>query len=99
MPGQDNSVCPAATSKALMASEIRHDAASDRRAWNSDGRDRLSVGPVRHGRRADLDRRALDHPAAAVGDGVARHHADGLEWLARFPVAGAYPLATGHDLH
>src|SRR5262245_31478551 len=99
MPGQDNSVCPAATSKALIAAEIRHDAASDRRAWNSDGRDRLPVGPVRHGRRADPDRRALDHPAAAVGDGAARHHADGLERLARLPVARAYPLAAGHDLH
>src|SRR5262245_32652633 len=98
MPGQDNSVCPAATSKALIAAEIRHDADSDRRAWNSDGRDRLPFGPVRHGRRADPDWRALDHPAAAVGDGAARDHPDGLKRLARLPVAGAYPLAAGAGL-
>ena len=37
----------------------------------------------------------LDHPAAAVGDGAARDHADGLERLARLSVARAYPLAAG----
>ena len=30
MPGQDNSVCAAATSEAVMFPEIRHDATADR---------------------------------------------------------------------
>ena len=50
----------------------------------ADGRDSVSVGAVRHGRRADPDRRAADPDAAADGDGAACDHADGLERLARF---------------
>ena len=37
----------------------------------------------------DPDRRAADDPAAAVGDGAARDHADGVERLARLSVARA----------
>ena len=58
----------------------------------------VPVGAVRHGGRADPDRRAAGHPAVAVGDGAARDHADGLQRLARAAVAGAYPLAAGDDL-
>ena len=36
----------------------------------------------------------LHHPAAADGDGAACGHADGVERLARLPVARAYPLAA-----
>src|SRR6185437_8382147 len=74
------------------------DAVDDCRARSADGCDRVPVGPVRHGRRADPDRRAVGADAAADRDGAARDHADGLERLARLPVAGAYPLAAGVGL-
>src|SRR5437879_13116682 len=75
--------------------EMSRDAVDDRSPWCVDGRDSVSVGPVRHGRRDDPDRRAVDADAAAHRDGAACDHADGLERLARLSVAGAYPLAAG----
>src|SRR6266478_3756292 len=95
MPGQDNSVCAEGTGKAEISAEILNDAADDRRARAVDGRDRVPVGPVRHGRRTDPDRRVADPDAAADCDGAACDYADGLERLARGAVAGAYPLAAG----
>ncbi len=78
--------------------EILDDAADDRSPRRPDGGDRLPVGPVRHGRRADPDRRAAGADAAADRDGAARHYANGLERLARLSVARAYPLAAGLGL-
>jgi hypothetical protein len=74
--------------------EILNDAADDRRARAVDGRDRVPVGPVRHGWRADPDRRAVDPDATADRDGAACDHADGLERLARGSMAGACPLVA-----
>src|SRR3954454_2577355 len=78
--------------------EIRNDAASDRRARTLDGRDRIPVGPVRHGRRIDPDRRVAGADAAAARDGAARCPPEGLERLARLFVARAYSLAAGRGL-
>src|SRR5882757_7225033 len=72
-----------------------NDAAFDRSPGLADGRDRLPVGAVRHGRRDDPDRGAAGADATADGDGAARDHADGLERLACVSVARAYPLAAG----
>src|SRR6266702_4656983 len=98
MPGQDNSVCAGSPSAAVISTENSNDAAFDRSPWLVDGRDRVPVGPVRHGRWADPDRRAARVDAAADGDGAACDHADGLERLARFSLARAYPLAAGRGL-
>ncbi len=75
-----------------------HDAADDCSPWPADGRDRVPVRPVRHGRRADPDRGAADPDAAAVGDGAACDHADGVERLARAAVARTHQVASGLDL-
>src|SRR5262249_672106 len=71
------------------------DTVDDRGPRRPDGGDRLPVRPVRRGRRPDPDRRAAGADAAAVSDGAACHHANGLERLARRVVARAYPLAAG----
>src|SRR4029077_16371125 len=76
----------------------QNDAVDDGCAGSVDGRDIVPVRPVRHGRGADPDRRAFDPDAAADGDGAARDYADGLEWLARLPVATPYPMAAGCGL-
>src|SRR6266702_1762583 len=71
------------------------DAHDDRCPRIADGRHRVPVGAVRHGGRADPDRRAAGLDAAADRDGAACDHADGVERLARASLAGAYPLAAG----
>src|ERR1700744_3985719 len=56
MLGQDNSVCANSTSEAQQdAGGDSHGTLDDRGARRADGGDRLPVGPVRHGRRADPD--------------------------------------------
>ena len=40
----------------------------------------------------------LNPDAAAVGDGAACDHADGVEWLARLAVAQPHQMAAGRDL-
>src|SRR5437588_1705836 len=79
----------------LVCAGDSRDAVDDCSPWCVDGRDSVPVGPVRHGRRDDPDRCAVDADAAAISDGAACDHADGVERLARLSVAGAYPLAAG----
>src|ERR1700730_15239512 len=95
MPGQDNSVCPVCPSEAEIACGDSNDDADDKPAWPLDGRDGVSVRLVRHGRRIDPDRRAAHPDAAAVGDGAARDHADGVQWLARLSLAPPHLIAGG----
>src|ERR1700742_688930 len=89
---------PARTGRGSITAGDWDDTLDDRSAGRPDGGDRLPVGPVRHGRRTDPDRRAAGADAAADRDGAACHHADGLERLARIPVARVYPLAPGRGL-